>query len=135
MAEKECVAQEIEKARVTDEDVDGMKVHDVLKAEEMSLQAYLAATKGSMWTSHVELELAARILSTPILYMSGKVYMQVENGVPRQVVRRVETHYVLVTLHRAYSKRCYVNECQRGGMQAWTWEGPCMIGHKAWLCT
>ena len=114
----------VEKTRLTDENIGGVTIHEVLRMEGMTLRAYIEATKGSMWASQVELELAARILSVSVLYMSGKTCVQLGCGTPSHAVRREGSHYVLINLHKKHKTypRAFAADCVRAGMHQWTWE-------------
>ena len=117
------VAERVEEARLSGERLGGMDVHEVMRAEEMSLKAYLAATKSSMWASQVELHAAAQILDTPVMYMSGRVSMNLGEGIPKFAIKKMQHHYVLARIHKLHGRVCKSPAPLRAGMHAsWTWE-------------
>ena len=96
---REQVAERLKKARLMDETIAGIKVHDVLRMEGMTLKAYLAATRSSMWASQIELEIGARVLSVAVLYMFGRVCMQLGAGTPKYAIKKVKSAILHVPVH------------------------------------
>ena len=119
---RDQVAVRLEKARVHDEVILGIKIHDLLQQEGMTLSAYLAATRSSMWASQIELQIAADILEVPLLYMTKNNCMQLGSGCPHYAIKKVENHYVLDRLHKRAEGGRPIPCPLRAGMQNWTWE-------------
>ena len=127
---RRMVAQRLHEARLHDETIAGIKVHDVLRAEGMTLRAYTEATRTSMWASQVELQIASDILEISLMYTAGKFSIQLGQGIPSYAIKKVGNHYILARVHKRKRVQSSMTSVYRGGMRPWTWETPESAEHE-----
>ena len=113
------VAEAIRHARINDMVVAGVRVHDIIAQEGLTLEAYCRRVATTLWASKVELSLGADILGICVAYMDHKKAMVMGNGHMRYGIRLQKSHYMLVKLHKRFQQGNA--PLQRAGMhQDWT---------------
>ena len=60
------VTRELERVRLQDEHIAGIRVHDLITQEGFSLQVYLCALERDIWASKVKLHIAATLFGISV---------------------------------------------------------------------
>ena len=121
---RDRVVEEIVRARLQGEQIANVDVHDMLRAEGMSLQAYAASMRHNMWASKVEIAAAAHLLGIAVAYKMGKNMETLGDGKPSYCIILKNEHFKLAKLHKKISVRyCHEEEGEayvRAGMEEWS---------------
>ena len=92
----------------------------------MTLQAYLSATRHTMWASQLELYFAMKELDCAVLCMSDDMCVKLGEGIAKFAIRKHGDHYLLTRVHKTFknqhSKYTKTQKHERAGMMSWDWE-------------
>ena len=116
------VAKELYEARVSNQSIAGITVHDILKKEGLTLASYCAKVEQGLWASIWEVHLSAKILGVNIMYEDASVRCVVgmQERKPKYAIRLKNKHYVVTKIHVAKTEKGR-SKCLRGGMRTdWT---------------
>ena len=114
------VADRVREARIQDQTIHGVRVHDLIAQEGLTLEAYHAAVCTKLWASKVELALGAKYLGASFLYLDKGRADVVGDGEIKYGIRLDGKHFTVVKVHKTPKKTGTTNK-RAGMMTQWTW--------------
>ena len=113
------VANSIIQAYLSDENILGLSIADVLTQEGLTIDEYAAQVKESLWASRIELQAAMDILKTSAIYMDNHMIQKLGKGDPSYAIILRGQHFTVAKVHRSVKIKCG-GSVVRGGMHSAT---------------